>query len=180
MITLWKILHQRRGLKQILDCFICQTKGPWDYKNYIKNPSIQATGKLITTSSECCRYGASEFESLNSRLHGASANELLKNGISYHKNCYKNFTHKYSVDSARARFDKGSSSGDATTVRKKKRGRPSACDSTIATCSIASQRNVYQKHKCVFCQEDTESELHDLSSENMGTQLKDKKQVMKY
>jgi len=58
--------------------FICQTKGPRDYTNYIENPSIQAIDKLISTTSERCGYGGLEFEPLNSRLHGSSANELLK------------------------------------------------------------------------------------------------------
>lgn len=87
-------------------CFRWQTKRLWDYKNYIKNPSIQAIGKLIITSSERCRYGESDFEFLSNQLHGASDNELLKNKISYHKNSYKNVTNNHSVYSVRGRYDK--------------------------------------------------------------------------
>lgn len=83
--------------------------------------------------------------------------------------------HKRAVESARARFEKGTSPGDVTTIHKK-RGRPSACDSAMATCRTASQRHIreqcYQKHKCVFCQEDTGRKLHDASSKNMGPQIK--------
>ena len=101
----------------------------------------------------------------------------VKNGISYHhKNCYKNVTHGHAVDRARARFEKGTSSGDVTTILTKKKGRPSSCDSTLTACSTASQRHTreqcYQKHKCVFCQDDTGSKLHDVSYKNMGTQIK--------
>ena len=43
-------------------------------------------------------------------------------------------------------------------------------------CSTTSQRHTreqcYQKHKCVFCQDDTGSKRHDVSSTNMGTQIK--------
>ena len=157
-------------------CFICQTKRPRDNTNYIETPSIQAIDKLITITSERYGYGESEFEPLYSRLHGSSANELLQSGISYHKNCYKNFTNKICVDRARAKFEKGTVSGGATTIRSKKRGRPLACDSAMATCSAESQRNIReqcnQKSKCVFCQEVTDSKLHDVSTKNMGAQIK--------
>ena len=100
----------------------------------------------------------------------------VKNEISYHKNCYKNDTHGHAVDRARARFEKGISSGDVTTILTKKKGRPSSCDSTLTACSTASQRHTreqcYQKHKCVFCQDDTGSKLHDVSSKNMEIQIK--------
>ena len=100
----------------------------------------------------------------------------VKNGISYHKNCYKNDTHGHAVDRARARLEKGTSSGDVTTILTKKKGRPSSCDSTLTACSTASQRHTreqcYQKHKCVFCQDDTGSKLHDVSSKNMEIQIK--------
>ena len=100
----------------------------------------------------------------------------VKNGISYHKNCYKNVTHGHTVDRARAMFEKGTSSGDDTTILTKKKGRPSSCDSTLTACSTASQRHTreqcYQKHKCVFCQDDTGNKLNDVSSKNMGTQIK--------
>ena len=95
----------------------------------------------------------------------------VKNGISYHKNCYKNVTHGHAVDRARDRFEKGTSSGDVTTILMKKKGRPSSCDSTLTACSTASQRHT-REHKCVFCQDDTGSKLHDVSSKNMGTQIK--------
>ena len=112
-------------------------------------------------------------EQSTTRLFGQ---RTVKNGISYHKNCYKNVTHGHAVDRARARFEKGTSSGDVTTILTKKKGRPSSCDSTLTACSTASQRHTreqcYQKHKCVFCQDDTGSKLHDVSSKNMGTQIK--------
>ena len=99
----------------------------------------------------------------------------VKNGISYHKHCYKNVTHGHAVDRARARFEKGTSSGDVTTILTKKKGSPSSCDLTLTACTTASQRHTreqcYQKHKCVFCQDDTGSKLHDVSK-NMGTQFK--------
>ena len=94
----------------------------------------------------------------------------VKNGISYHKNCYKNVTHGHAVDRTRAIFEKGTSSGDVTTILTKKKGSPSSCDSTLTACSTASQRHTreqcHQKHKCVFCQDDTGSKLHDVSSKN--------------
>ena len=61
---------------RLVRCIICERKAP--DTDYIENPSIQAINKLSTTTSERCGYGESEWEHLNSRLHGSSANELLK------------------------------------------------------------------------------------------------------
>ena len=35
-----------------------------------------------------------------------------------------------------------------------------------------TREQCYQIHKCVFCQDDTGSKLHDVSSKIMGTQIK--------
>ena len=106
-------------------CFICQTKGPMNYTNFIKTPSIEAIEKLVRATSERFGYGESALELLNNRLHSSSVNELLENGITYHKNCY-NATHKHYVESAKARFKKEKSLGDLKTMRGKKK-RTSFC-----------------------------------------------------
>ena len=68
--------HYKKFKVDVRRWIICERKAPDTY--YIENPSIQAINKLITTTSERCGYGESEWEHLNSRLHGSSANELLK------------------------------------------------------------------------------------------------------
>ena len=68
--------HYKKFKIDVRRCIICERKAP--DTDYIENPSIQAINKLITTTSERCGYGESEWEHLNSRLHGSSANELLK------------------------------------------------------------------------------------------------------
>ena len=68
--------HYKKFTIDVRRCIICERNAP--DKDYIENPSIQAINKLITATSERCGYGESEWEHLNSRLHGSSANELLK------------------------------------------------------------------------------------------------------
>ena len=152
----------------------------------LKTHQVKPLTNLSQTTWKRCGYGESEWEHLNSRLHGSSANELLKTEFLITKTVTKmspmdmlsnkNVTHGHAVDRARARFEKGTSSGNVTTILTKKKGRPSSCDSTLNVCSTTSQRHTreqcYQKHKCVFCQDDTGSKLHDVSSKNMGTQIK--------
>ena len=68
--------HYKKFKIDVRRCIICERKA--SDTDYIENPSIQAINKLITTTSERCGCGESEWEHLNSRLHGSSANELLK------------------------------------------------------------------------------------------------------
>ena len=68
--------HYKKFKIDVRRCIICERKAL--DTDFIENPSIQAINKLITTTSERCGYGESEWEHLNSRLHGSSANELLK------------------------------------------------------------------------------------------------------
>ena len=68
--------HYKKFKINVRRCMICERKAPDTY--YIENPLIQAINKRITTTSERCGYGESEWEHLNSQLHGSSANELLK------------------------------------------------------------------------------------------------------
>ena len=68
--------HYKKFKIDVRRCIICERKPP--DTDYIENPSIQTINKLITTTSERCGYGESEWEHLNSRLYGSSANELLK------------------------------------------------------------------------------------------------------
>jgi hypothetical protein len=156
-------------------CFICQlNSGPTDYKTYVAQPGLASVEKLISITVARCSYGESEFSSLKNRLEGLTADELLKNGISYHKSCYKDLTHKQSVDSARTRFEKGQAAGSVTDVRQKRRGRPSSCDAVESTSRShrSAREQSLEKQRCVLCQEDRAEKLHDVSTKNMGAQLK--------
>ena len=66
---------------------------------------------------------------LKTRLQGLSAEDLISNAVRYHRNCYAQLTSKTLIDRTKARFEKGTSSGFVSDIRKKKRGRPSGTDS---------------------------------------------------
>ena len=59
--------HYNKFKIDVRRCIIGERKAP--DTDYIENPSIQAINKLITTTSERCGYGESEWEHLNSRLY---------------------------------------------------------------------------------------------------------------
>ena len=156
-------------------CFICQTAiGPTDYTNFVLKPQLSSVEKLATCAEQQYTYGETKFASLNRRLQDSSAEELLVKGLRYHKVCYKDVTNKVHIDRAKARFEKGTTSGSVTEVRLKKRGRPASTDldEGVSTPRRCVREQSFDKHRCIICQEDTVSELHNVSTKNMGLQLK--------
>ena len=157
-------------------CFICQLSSKkTDYTNYVLHPSLPSVEKLITTTDVRCSYGETEFSALKCRIQGLSANELLENGISYHKICYKDLTHKTCIERARIRYEKGQATGSASYVKQKTKGRPSKSDTAFESASTSqrpTRSQTFDKEMCVICQEDKAEKLHDVSTENIGAQLK--------
>ena len=60
------------------------------------------------------------------------------------------------------------------TSEKKKRGRPSGTDSAdVSSASKRCSRDApFDKEKCVICQDYTGAELHEVSTKNMGLQMR--------
>lgn len=155
-------------------CFICQTDtGMIDYTNYVMKPSLASVEKLIRIAGLRYTCGDHECAALNSRVQGLTADELLKNSVSYHRHCYQNLTHKQTVDRIKNNLEEGAATGSISGIRQKKRGRPSS--RVTPTSTSASPRRTreqyFKKHMCVICQEDQKDKLHNVSTENMGSQL---------
>lgn len=157
-------------------CFICQLSSKQtDYTNYVLHPSLPSVVKLIATTDVRCSYGETEFSALKSRIKGLSAAELIQDGVSYHKTCYKDLTHKTCIERARIRYEKGQATGSAIDVKQKTKGRPPKSDAapTSASTSQRSTRSdTFDKSMCVICQEQKADKLHDVSTQNIGAQLK--------
>ena len=142
----------------------------------VMNPAMTSVTRIIESAVERCGYGDSQFMALKTRLQGLSAEDLISNAnaVRYHRNCYAQLTSKTLIDRAKARFEKGTSSGFVSDIRKKKRGRPSGTNS--ADVSSASKRcgidAPFDKEKCVICQDYTGAELHKVSTKNMGLQMR--------
>jgi len=77
-------------------CFIRQVNtAPSNYKkNFVIQPTVSSIDEIHNIAGEGCTRGESERSPLNARLQGASAENLLEEGISYNKQCYKNSTNK--------------------------------------------------------------------------------------
>ena len=158
-------------------CFICQlSTKQTDYTNYVLHPSLPSIEKLIATTDIRCSYGETEFSALKNRIELLSADELLQMGVSYHKTCYKDLTNKTYIERARVRYEKGQRTGNAQNVKQKVKGRPHKSDDDAATSMHKSQRakrsQTFNKELCVICQQNKADKLHDVSTENMGGQLK--------
>lgn len=156
-------------------CFICQLRSKQtDYTNYVVHPSLPSVEKLIASTDVRCSYGETEFSALRDRICGLSADELLQKSVSYHKTCYKDLTSKSHVERAKRRYEKGQATCSVSDIKQKKTGRPSKSTSTCTPTSppICTRSQTFDKDMCVICQEERADNLHDVSTENMGAQLK--------
>ena len=61
--------------------------------------------------------------SLKNRIKGLSADELLRNGVSYNKTCYNNLTHKTCIQRTKVRYEKGKMTGSSHDVKQKVKGQ---------------------------------------------------------
>ena len=88
-------------------CFILQVNTvPSNYKNFVIQPTLSFIDENLNIAGECCTRGESEWSPTNARLQGASAENLLEEGISYKKQRYKNFTNKIHNNRAKATCEK--------------------------------------------------------------------------
>ena len=55
---------------------------PSNYKKLIQ-PTLSSTNEILNIASKCCTCGESEWSPVNARLQGASAENLLEEGISF-------------------------------------------------------------------------------------------------
>lgn len=162
-------------------CIICQIPVKSggkrsDYTSYVVQPSLPSVEKLMNSAELRCSYGEAQFVALKDRISGLSASELLQKSVSYHKTCYKDLTNKTRIERAKVRYSKVGLqvSGSAQDVKIKRKGRPKA---GISSQSVLPRRIsrclTFDKDMCVMCQEQKDEKLHNVSTQNMGEQLKD-------
>ena len=153
-------------------CFICQLSKKQKYTNC---PTFSSIDNLITITNVRCSHGETEFNALQNRIKGLTANELLQEGVSYHNQCYSALTNKTLIDRAKVRYEKGQATGSASDVKQKKKGRPPKSNDA-STSDSTSQRSTrsqaFDKELCIICQEDKPDKLHNVTTKTMGVQLK--------
>uniref|UniRef100_UPI00358E46A4 uncharacterized protein n=1 Tax=Myxine glutinosa TaxID=7769 RepID=UPI00358E46A4 len=154
-------------------CFICQTGvRQADYKSYVAKPALDSIQNIIDSAQLRYGYGDTDYAELNARVQDFSAEQLINEGVSYHKRCYANVTHKGNIDKAKTRFKKAALVGDVAVIRQKKIGRPSCSAADSPSTSVRGRREKYTDNiKCVLCAEDTRVKLHDVATKNMGSQF---------
>ena len=101
-------------------CVICQNNVKIDKTRTITKPGRDSIDKIIETSRLRYEYGEIEYAELKNRLQDLSAEDLLRDGVIYHKNCYQDLTHKGKIERAKARFEKGTLAGHVTHIGQKR------------------------------------------------------------
>ena len=154
-------------------CFICQLRSKQtDYTNYVFNPSSASVEKVISSAGVRCSYGETEFSEVCDRISGLSADELIQKSVSYHKTCYKDLTNKTYIERAKIRYENAQATGNVSAIKQKKKGRPLKSTSSCTTLPIYTGRQTFDNEMCVICQKVRADNLHDVSTANMGAQLK--------
>jgi len=83
-------------------------------------PTVSSIDEIHNIAGKCCTRGESERSPLNARLQGASAENLLEEGITYNKQCYKNSTNKIHNGTAKATYEKGKRACTAASLNKRR------------------------------------------------------------
>ena len=104
-------------------CFIRQVNtAPLTIKNFVIQPTLSSIDEILNIAGECCTRGQSERSPVNAHLQGASAENLLEEGISYSKQCYKNSTNKIHNGRVKATYEKGKRACTAASLNKRRQG----------------------------------------------------------
>ena len=120
-------------------------------------------------------YGDLLYSDLIDRLEDLSAEDLAANSAAYHRDCYQKLINVVCLERAKERFEK--SSGRCHTASKKTRvGRPPTeqepMPSTYEERVHRSSISPLNKDLCIFCQEISNENLHEIMSSNMGGRVK--------
>nr|CAD7602746.1 unnamed protein product [Timema genevievae] len=84
---IWALFYPRT--RPLVDILSSKRK---DYTNSVVQPSLSSVEKIIASTDVRCSYGETELSALKNHIKGLSADELLQNGVSYHKKCCKDLT----------------------------------------------------------------------------------------
>eukprot|EP00794_Sanderia_malayensis_P000888 gene888-184_t len=152
--------------KQLGPCFICEKELSSKDKTvrYVESPADdEPVKKILQYSQQRASYGDALFTTL-SKKEPSTCN-------AYHHKCYRNFVNSTNLKMLKERCEeylrRGSSSNN-------KRGRPS---STIGIEDHAMPprakraASAYNNVKCIFCQSESEKELHLVLTANMGNRI---------
>ena len=64
-------------------CFWTSSYSPSKYYKKLIQPTQSSTDEILNIAGKCCTCGESEWSPVNARLQGASAENLLEEGISH-------------------------------------------------------------------------------------------------
>ncbi len=152
--------------KQPGPCFICEKELNSKDKTvrYVESPTDdEPVRKIIQYSQERASYGDVLFTTLSKKEPSACT--------AYHHKCYRNLVNSTNLQKLKERYEKSLRKGSSSN---NKRGRPSSIiGSEDNTMQPRAKRtaSAYNNEKCIFCQSESEKELHLVLTGNMGNRI---------
>ena len=153
-------------------CDICQKPGG----DLVQQPQAALLEKFIQSVTSRTLYGDQQGITLMGRLGDATGDVLMKNQVTWHRDCYKYVRHKVHIEHLKNRYEEALRVGEALMQGTK--GRPLARthvtsppdeDSGSLIRYTRSQSKPYDKNTCFFCVGKSEKgQLHQISAFNAG------------
>ena len=134
-------------------CYICQNPGG----NLVQQPQISSFELFIQSVTSRALYGDQQAITVKGRLGDATADVLMRNHVKWHRDCYKDMTHKVHIERLKSRYEEALRVGEAPKQGIK--GRPMARTHTASppdddTDSLVrytrSQSKAYDTNACFF------------------------------
>lgn len=158
-------------------CYICQKSGG----DLVQQPQAASFELFIQSVNSRALYGDQQGITVKDRLGDATADVLVRNQVTWHRDCYKDLTHKVHIQRLKNRYEEALKVGEAPKQGTK--GRPQARthiatprpdeDTTSLVRYTRSQSKAYDKNACFFCDGKSEKgQLHQISAFNTGDQLR--------
>ena len=99
-------------------CYICQNPGG----NLVQQPQISSFELFIQSVTSRALYGDQQAITVKGRLGDATADVLMRNHVKWHRDCYKDMTHKVHIERLNSRYEEALRVGEAPKQGIK--GRP--------------------------------------------------------
>jgi len=99
-------------------CYICQESTGI----LVQQPQHDSYERFLQSVKSRALYGDHKYISISDRLGDTTINELIKNQVTWHRECYSTAVHKVHIERQKHRYENALKAGDAPKPAKV--GRP--------------------------------------------------------
>ena len=162
----------RRHLFNSQCCFLCDNTRTGTIVNA---PSIAAVQTLIAYVNSLADFRDASFPVIKAKIGNSSAEDLIENGLRYHRECYGKTCHINELERAKKRHERNVTQGrHPSIIRAPGRPKTPLADALNPERKPLTRQSVTptKDELCFFCQAKTSSDLRLLTNSDSVNKLK--------